>query len=126
MFMAFSELGAEDWTSSLKIDVTRSAGQHEVEFHHIFPQALVKSRYTKALVNDIANLAFIDGRSNRRLSARPPKEYIAEIVKKRGSEPFDRQLIPTSPDTLEIEEFEAFLSERRTRIAAELNRFLEQ
>jgi hypothetical protein len=126
MFMAFSELGAEDWTSSLKIDVTRSAGQHEVEFHHIFPQALVKNRYSKAVVNDIANLAFIDGRSNRRLSARPPKEYIAEIVKKRGSEPFDRQVIPTDLSTLEIEKFEAFLSERRTRIAAELNRFLEQ
>jgi len=126
MFLAFSELSAEDWTSSLKIDVTRSDGQHEIEFHHIFPQALVKKRYPKALVNDIANLAFIDGRSNRRLQARPPKEYIAEIVASRGSQPFERQLIPTDPPLLELDNFESFLAERRSRIALELNRFLQQ
>ena len=124
MFLAFSALEAEDWTSSLKIDVTRSDGQHEIEFHHIFPQALVKKKYPKTLVNDIANLAFIDGRSNRRLQARAPKEYVAEIISGRGSEPFDRQLIPTAGELLDIERFEAFLAVRRARIATELNRFL--
>jgi hypothetical protein len=74
----------------------------------------------------MANLAFIDGRSNRRILATPPKEYVARIVKDRGKMQFDKQMIPTSPELLEIENFEAFLSERRTRIAAELNRFLEQ
>jgi hypothetical protein len=126
MFLAFSELSAEDWRSSLKIDVTRSQGQHEIEVHHIFPQALVNKKYSKTLVNDIANLAFIDGRSNRRLQARPPKEYIAEIVASRGSQPFERQLIPTDPPLLELDNFEAFLAERRSRIAVELNRFLQQ
>jgi hypothetical protein len=124
MFLAFSDLEAEDWISSLKIDVTRSDGQHEIEFHHIFPQAILKGKYSKTLVNDIANLAFIDGRSNRRISARPPKEYITEILTNRGSQPFDRQLIPTVSELLEVENYEAFLAERRALIASELNRFL--
>ena len=124
MFLAFSDLEAEDWISSLKIDVTRSDGQHEIEFHHIFPQAILKGKYSKTLVNDIANLAFIDGRSNRRISARPPKEYITQILTNRGSQPFDRQLIPIVSELLEVENYEAFLAERRALIASELNRFL--
>ena len=124
MFLAFSDLEAEDWISSLKIDVTRSDGQHEIEFHHIFPQAILKGKYSKTLVNDIANLAFIDGRSNRRISARPPKEYITQILTNRGSQPFDRQLIPIVSELLEVENYEAFLAERRSLIASELNRFL--
>ena len=64
MFMAFREDGAKDWTSHLAISLSHSGKQHRLQFHHVFARAYLKGDYKPAVVNDIANMAFIGGKTN--------------------------------------------------------------
>ena len=121
MFMAFRQDGAKDWTSNLAISLSHGGKQHRLQFHHVFARAHLKSDYKPVVVNDIANMAFIGGKTNRRISAKPPAEYLPQIdIAARAA-----QCIPDHDSLLSIEDYPQFLIERRKLIAARLNRFLE-
>lgn len=124
MFLAFREDGAKDWGSNLSISLSHSGRQHKLQFHHVFPKALVSKRYRPAAVNDIANLAFLGGKTNRRISNKPPAKYLSEVLDKQGNAAFKAQCIPSSPQLLSIDSYEEFLAERRRLIASRLNEFL--
>lgn len=66
MFLAFRAAGARDWRSDLAIALDHSGTQHRLQFHHIFPKAVLKSSYTAREADDIANLAFIGGEDESR------------------------------------------------------------
>jgi hypothetical protein len=121
MFLAFRRDGAKDWTSNLTISLSQSGKQHRLQFHHVFARALLKREHKPVLVNDIANLAFIGGKTNRRISAKPPAEYLPKIDNAARA----AQCIPDHDALLTVENYPQFLAERRTLIAARLNRFLE-
>jgi hypothetical protein len=125
MFLAFREDGARDWTSNLAISLSHGGKQHRLQFHHIFPQAALRGRYKTQLVNDIANLAFIGGRTNRRISSKPPAEYLPPLLASQGKRAFEAQCIPVEPQLLQLDSYQEFLAERRKHIAERLNRFLE-
>ncbi len=72
MFLAFRAAGAKDWRSNLSISLDHSGSHHRLQFHHIFPKALLKSSYTGREADDIANLCFISGKTNRQISNKPP------------------------------------------------------
>lgn len=124
MFLAFRQAGAKDWRSQLSIGLKHSGSQHRLQFHHIFPKAVLKASYTLREVNDIANLAFIGGKTNRGISDKPPAVYFPGIIEKAGPEAFSTQCIPTGPDLLGVDAYKAFLVERRQQIADRLNDFL--
>jgi hypothetical protein len=124
MFLAFSKNGAKDWQSDLAIAFDHSGAQHRLQFHHIFPKAQLKNIHTTREIDDIANLAFISGKTNRGILDKPPAQYLPPYIKQRGKAPFDAQAIPTQPSMLEIGSYKAFLSDRRNKIARELNEFL--
>ena len=46
MFLAFRAAGAKDWRSNLAIALDHSGAQHRLQFHHVFPKAVLKSSYT--------------------------------------------------------------------------------
>ena len=120
MFLAFREAGAKDWRSNLAIALDHSGTQHRLQFHHIFPKAVLKSGYTSREADDIANLAFIGGKTNRAISDKSPAHYVPKF----GRAAFDVQCIPTDPRLLQVESYRAFLAERRTNVARRLNEFL--
>lgn len=124
MFLAFRSAGARDWQSDLQIALDRAGAQHRLQFHHIFPKAYMREHFRIREVDDIANLAFIDGRTNRRIQARPPEEYLPPIIEQRGYAQFAAQAIPTERRLLGRENYLEFLAERRVRIAAMLNDFI--
>ena len=73
MFLAFREQGARDWNSNLTISLDHAGAHHKLQFHHIFPKALLTKRNrTSREADDIANLAFISGSTNRSLRDKPP------------------------------------------------------
>ena len=72
MFLAFRAAGAKDWRSHLAIALDHSGSQHRLQFHHIFPKALLRGSYTPREADDIANLAFIGGKTNRAISDKAP------------------------------------------------------
>ncbi len=125
MFLAFQAEGAKDWQTQLAIGLSHVGSAHKLQFHHIFPKALLKkSGYGTREIDDIANLAFISGRANRRISDKSPTEYIPALMATSGEQPFTSQCIPTNPNLLTVESYKAFLTKRRRLIAERLNTFL--
>ena len=126
MFLAFRAANAEDLDTSIAIAQGLQGNQHRLQFHHIFPKAIIKGIYTSSEVNDIANLCFIAGKTNRQIRSKEPKDYFPEFIDKNGLTPFEAQCIPTEKEFLNRENYKDFLLERRKRIATRLNEFLEE
>jgi len=124
MFLAFRAAGATDWRSNLAISLAHSGSQHHLQFHHIFPKAQLKKSFTSREADDISNLAFIGGKTNRGISDKPPSQYLPPLVEKLGPETFYAQAIPLAAPLLSIESYKAFLAERRKLIAAKVNAFI--
>jgi len=124
MFLAFRSAGAKDWQSNLAIALDHSGSQHRLQFHHVFPKAVLKSSHTSREADDIANLAFIGGRTNRRISDTAPATYFPALLELAGATAFDSQCIPTDASLLAVEAYKAFLAKRRDIIALRLNAFL--
>lgn len=124
MFLAFRAAGAKDWRSNLAIALDHSGVQHRLQFHHIFPKALMRDLVTSREADDIANLAFIGGKTNRAISDKPPATYLPPLIAQLGQPMFDAQAIPVDTALLDLSAYKAFLSERRRRISAALNAFL--
>jgi hypothetical protein len=124
MYMAFKKGGATDWKSNLKISLSHSGVQHKLQFHHIFPKAVLKGMYGDREVNDIANLSFIGGKTNQSISDKAPAKYMPAFIEKNGRGGFESQCIPLDGELLTTEKYHAFLSKRRELIAARLNEYL--
>lgn len=126
MFLAFQAAGAKDWQTQLAIDLSHVGSAHQLQFHHIFPKALLKKNgYATREIDDIANLAFISGRANRRISDKAPADYLPGLIASNGEKAFSSQCIPLDPDNLSPDRYRTFLAERRQLIAIGLNTFLE-
>ena len=124
MFLAFREAGARDWHSNLAIALGHRGVQHRLQFHHIFPKAVLKSSYTRREADDIANLAFIGGKTNRQISNKAPSHYFPGLIKKSGVASLEAQCIPTHNGLLGVEGYKSFLAERRKAVSQRLNEFL--
>jgi len=124
MFLAFRAAGAKDWKSQLAIALDHSGSEHRLQFHHIFPKAVLKGHYTGREADDIGNLCFIAGKTNRQISDKAPNKYFPEIVAKSGAGAFEAQCIPTKISILGVESYKMFLQERRTLATKRLNEFL--
>ena len=96
-----------------------------MQFHHIFPQALLKNNHCpKEKINDIANLCIISGKANRKISDKSPSDYIPSIIERQGEEALTKQCIPTDRDLWKIENYDKFLQERRLLIVQKINEFI--
>lgn len=124
MFLAFREGGARDWQSNLAISLDHSGAHHRLQFHHVFPKAVLRHAYTAREADDIANLAFIGGHTNRLIRDAAPAAYFPKLIEKAGRAAFDAQCIPVADDLVTVERYKSFLAERRKAIADRLNDFL--
>lgn len=125
MFLAFCADDAKDWNSNLNISFDHSGVQHQLQFHHIFPKALLnKFGYPKREADDISNLAFIGGKTNRIIRDKSPREYLAALVSKIGKDSFEAQQIPLDENLLETGAYRDFLDARRRLVAARINAYI--
>lgn len=124
MFLAFRAAGAKDWHSNLAIDLDHKGSNHRLQFHHIFPKKVLKHGYTTRETDDIANLAFIGGKTNRQISDRAPAEYFPDVIQRAGAATLEAQCIPTDPQLLSADQYRAFLVKRRELVSKRLNEFL--
>lgn len=113
---------ATDWRSGLGIQLKSIGKQHVIEYHHIFPKAVLKEAGIDGPeVNEIANLAFISSATNKWLGKRPPSAYVPEIIAERGEDLLRRHFIPLDPKLWEIDRFPEFLAARRELLAQAMN-----
>ncbi len=66
-FLSAKRAGARDWWHGVDL-CTDGQSHFKLEYHHIHPRATLKSQYSKAEINDLANLAFISSKANRKIS----------------------------------------------------------
>lgn len=126
-YLALKHAGARDWFSGLGLSLTHQGRMHFIQWHHIFPKSLLKERgYETGEINEIANMAFITGQTNQRLSNREPAVYLPGIVEARGQEALDSQLVPSAPELLRLDNYREFLQTRRTKLAERMNEFIRQ
>jgi len=125
-YLALKHDGAKDWFTGLGLSLTHQGNYHFIQFHHVFPKSLLQADgYEKSEINEIANMAFITGRTNRRISNKLPTEYFPSIVGRRGEEALRDQRIPMDTKLWEMENYRSFLEARRKALADLLNRFID-
>lgn len=121
-YLRLKEKGAKDWLSGLGLSLTHQGKLHYIEYHHIFPKSLLsKAGYEKAEINEVANLAFISGKANRKITNKRPEDYIPLILESQGTETLDNHCIPIDKNLWKIENFRDFLKWRREKLASEIN-----
>ncbi len=124
--------GAVDWFSGLPLYSRLVGKSHGLEYHHIFPQALLykKGPYDsmvgrdRSRVNEIANVAFLTKQANLKISGTEPAKYLPRVLE-RYCDALAQQEVPTNPALWTIERYEDFLAERRERLARAINRFMD-
>jgi hypothetical protein len=126
-YLAMKAEGAKDWFTGLGLTLTHQGRSHFIQFHHVFPKALLQEHdYEKSEINEIANIAFITGRTNQRLSKKPPDQYFPGIIQERGMEALGKQQIPMDRELWKVENFRAFLEARRGLLAKAVNEFIQR
>lgn len=120
-YAAARKRGAKDWFTGLGLATDVVGDDHDIQLHHVFPKALLKKVGVRRKDRDeIANLAFLAARPNRKISARPPEEYLAEIAQDHPDR-LVAQCIPMDPALWRLDRFQDFLAARRTLLAAAVN-----
>jgi hypothetical protein len=127
LFLIAKQRGVKDWFSGLAVSEKITGRTHALQFHHIIPKSLLKQKgYDRKVINDIANLTFIGGKTNRNISNKQPIEYLEEIVSKRGDGVYKDNYIPQDRALWEIDNFEQFIEYRRSAIVDDINSFIRQ
>jgi hypothetical protein len=126
VFLALKAKKATDWRTGLGLSLTHQGKYHYIQYHHIFPKALLKGKFEKQEINEISNMAFVSGRMNREIRASEPCKYFPGIIKSRGEEALTLQAIPLDSSLHAVENYRTFLETRRKMLAEELNAFLEK
>ena len=125
-YLALKASGAKDWYSGLGLSLTHQGKLHFIQWHHIIPKSLLKARYETGEINEIANMAFITGQTNRRISNKDATGYLADIVTKQGAEALTSQCVPTDPELWAVERYRDFLQQRRVALAERMNSYIRE
>lgn len=123
LFLALKQKGARDWATNLAISPKHGGAADKIEFHHIYPKAhLRKTRpdLESREVDDMANLAFISGKTNKEIRDRAPHLYVHDF------DPHLLRVQHVDPNSMtdSAADFEVFLAQRRASLAQEINTFL--
>lgn len=124
VFLALKANNAKDWYTGLGLSLTHQGRYHYIQYHHIFPKSLLKKQYEKSEINEIANMAFISGKTNRQISNKEPKDYFQSIIKERGEDAISNQAVPLEPQLLVMDNYKEFLVKRRVMLKEIVNDFL--
>jgi hypothetical protein len=136
-FLVCQRAKAQDWWHAVGISPA-AQGNYKLEYHHIHPKSTLTPAYSKAEINDLANLAFISAKANRIISNRIPADYFPAIPRetspKTPSKSKERltddgelttHFIPLEPELRTTERFREFLAARRRLLAAAMTNLLD-
>jgi hypothetical protein len=126
-YLALNAAGARDWYSGLGLSLTHQGRLHFVQWHHVIPKSLLRERgYEPGVINEIANMAFITGQTNRRISNKEAVNYLREIVEQQGDAALRSQCVPTDEGLWGTERYLDFLAFRRQALADRMNDFIRE
>jgi hypothetical protein len=124
-YLAAVQRNATDWFKGIRIRRDSFADDQNIEYHHIFPKKLLNARgidrYTR---DEMANIAFLGQKANRRILARQPADYLAEIAEHDPAR-LEAQCVPMDRSLWELDRYEDFLATRRQSLAEAMNQVME-
>lgn len=116
---------AKDFGSGLELTHVLLGKNSTLEVHHIFPKdVLYKAGKTKAIVNSLANYAFLTKDTNLEILNKRPEEYMPYYAQKQPGA-LESNWIPVDPELWKVENYEIFLQKRRELLAKGANEFLQ-
>jgi len=124
--LLMSQSNPVDMIRNQKIDINRSLAQYNrKEFHHIFPQAFLKSR---GLVHDdifcVLNFCFLSSDSNKAISKKAPSNYFFNLIPDTDfNEILSSNMLPLNKDIYRADNYEEFKDRRAAEILSELDKF---
>ncbi|MBR4597360.1 MAG: DUF1524 domain-containing protein, partial [Opitutales bacterium] len=92
--------------------------------HHIFPKNILKDKYDRKEINDIANLTFIGKTTNITISDQDPNVYIKKIATEKGLGILKQHCIPEDDELWHTDRFIEFTNERRKLLLELINDYL--
>ncbi|MBD3826980.1 DUF262 domain-containing protein [Stenotrophomonas sp.] len=126
-YLALKANDAKDWYSGLGLSLTHQGKLHFIQWHHVIPKSLLKAKgYETGETNEIANMAFITGQTNRRISNKEATAYLADVVKKQGEQALASQCVPLDTALWDIDRYRDFLTARRAALADRMNAFIAE
>lgn len=126
-YLALKDAGARDWFSGLGLSLTHQGRLNFIQWHHIFPKALLRENgYDTGEINEIANMAFITGQTNRRIGRKMPSDYLGQVIIAQGKTALENQLVPTDVEKLTVSNYRDFLNGRRKALADCMNNFISK
>lgn len=105
---------ARDWQTNLVISLEHQGKKDKIEFHHIFPQNILKKHYISKEIDDIANLTFLGKVTNIKINDDLPEKYLSRIVEKCGEKILRDHCIPLDRNLWKLENYISFLEARRS------------
>lgn len=116
---------SRDWGTNLELSSNLLGKNSSLDVHHIFPKAvLYKAGKSKAIVNALANYAFLTKDTNLEISNQKPEEYFP-VYRAKCPGAMDTHWIPSDPELWKIENYEEFLKQRRILLAKAANAILD-
>lgn len=114
-----------DWNTKQILSMNNLANRNKIEFHHIFPQNLLKNTYEKREINDISNQTFIVKRTNVLIRDDDPAVYLPELLKECGRDAFVKHCIPLNKKLWNIDRYMDFIIKRRKLLLQMVNDYLD-
>jgi hypothetical protein len=123
---------AVDWVTGLPL-VDTGSGDFSIQRHHIFPKSVLAAggwdtganQYHYKRVHEIANRIPLTRTGNLEIFDSAPSEYLP-IVEQKYPGALKRSLIPENPNLWQLENYEAFLRQRRRLIAEAINDYMAE
>jgi hypothetical protein len=127
-YLSLKHAGAKDWHSGLGLSLTHQGKLHFIQWHHIIPKSLLKDHggYETGEINEIANMAFITGQTNRRISNKDASVYLKDVLEKQGPEALQTQCVPLDQELWSVPRYRDFLQARRIALAECMNAFVKE
>ncbi|MGH3973341.1 MAG: hypothetical protein ACRDS9_08445, partial [Pseudonocardiaceae bacterium] len=119
-FLVAARNGAKDWWYGTAISAA-AEGSQQLQYHHIHPRAILKDSHSKAEINDLANLAFISGKANLKISNRSPREYFPSL----GEYQLAAHFVPLDEILRHTDNYRGFLAARRRLLAEAMTELLD-
>ena len=125
LYMLTRVYHSRDWGTGIELNNYLLGKNSSLEVHHIFPKKrLYEAGKSRAIVNALANYAFLTKGTNDKISDRYTSDYMPEFVDGNKSA-VESHWIPMNPELWEIGHYEEFLEKRRELLAIATNNLLD-
>ncbi len=118
---------SRDWETDIELSEHILGHGTNLQLHHIFPKSLLYDHnppYSMQEVNQIANMTFLTQDTNLKVSNQDPAIYL-EKYSRQNPGVLESHWIPMDPKLWKLDNYPAFLEERRKLLAVAANRFLD-